>query len=709
MNNLRLLFAMITVMLTAGLVFGQTTLTVGSGSASLDGIISSGEYSSSPFVTQGGVSLYAVADGSYLYFAASWTDASQTESIAKKQWLYDGSGWTQSGNEDRIAFVWDLGQNGSDGASCTAMCHGPIMRTNVGPVDVWHWKAARSNPMGYTDDKWWDTSDRQSDPGTSTATNNADVGGRPEFMANGDPGINADFLAAAAALADFDPFGVVQPAHTVAEAVPFDVNAAFNSGDVIPGYVTRVPNGDRASVQSAGRYDNGVWTVEFRKPYGGSPYDFAVTPGSSVDFTLETFDNEGSSHPNSGFDATVYTLDFSQAPSQTVLAVTPGTPSLDGEIGAGEWTSTPLTTGAGVTLYAMADGGFLYIAATWQDATQTETIAKKQWQYDGSNWSQSGDEDRISFVWDYGQNGSDGANCTLMCHTPLMRTNVGPVDVWHWKSARGNAMGVVDDKYWDTVDRQSDPGVKAYLNNSDVGGHPEFMASGDPGSNVDFLAADAAALAVFDPFGVVLPTHAVAEAASFDANAAFSAGDVIPGYLHQIPGGDRASVESAGKFVNGTWTVEFKRAYDTGSNFDFPVIPGGVVQFSHEIFDNEGSNHFNSGFDATVYSLEFSSVPVGIEDDPGNGALPQAFELQQNYPNPFNPSTTIEYSIVKTGRVTLHIFNARGQLVRTLVDNNLAPGKYKTRFDARGFASGVYFYSLTAAGFSQSKKMILIK
>jgi hypothetical protein len=164
-----------------------------------------------------------------------------------------------------------------------------------------------------------------------------------------------------------------------------------------------------------------------------------------------------------------------------------------------------------------------------------------------------------------------------MCHAPLMHTNVGNVDVWHWKSARGNAMGVADDKYWDTADRQSDPGTSAYMDNNPIGsGFPSFMATGDPGANVDFLTADAAALNDFDPYGTVA-AHTVAVAAPFDSTVTFSAASVIPGYLHRVPAGDRASVQSAGKHGSGTWTVEFKKPY-AGGSFDFAVVPGTSVE-----------------------------------------------------------------------------------------------------------------------------------
>jgi Ethylbenzene dehydrogenase/Secretion system C-terminal sorting domain len=289
-------------------MFAQTTLTVTDGTATLDGVISQGEYTSTALVTSLGVTLYAMNDGNYLYLAATWAD--DTESIAKKQWFYDGSTWTQSGNEDRFSLVFDMGLNGSDGASCAAMCHGDgLMRTNNGFVDVWHWKGYRSNPMGFSDDKYWDTNDRQSDPGTSSASGNGPVNDLPGFMAVSDPGANVNWLVNSASLGNFDPYGVI--GSSFAEAITFDPGATFTNGDIVPGYVLRTPDGDRASVMSAGKWENGVWTVEFKRVNSGSDFDFSVPSGGTVDFTLETFDNTGSSHPNDGFDATIYTLDFS--------------------------------------------------------------------------------------------------------------------------------------------------------------------------------------------------------------------------------------------------------------------------------------------------------------------------------------------------------------------------------------------------------------
>ena len=99
--------------------------------------------------------------------------------------------------------------------------------------------------------------------------------------------------------------------------------------------------------------------------------------------------------------------------------------------------------------------------------------------------------------------------------------------------------------------------------------------------------------------------------------------------------------------------------------------------------------------------------PIGIQ--PISTEVPKRFELKQNYPNPFNPVTNIEFSIVKGGFVNLVIFNALGQQVSTLVNQDLKAGSYKYDFNASGLPSGTYYYRLTSGDFTQTNKMILVK
>ena len=88
--------------------------------------------------------------------------------------------------------------------------------------------------------------------------------------------------------------------------------------------------------------------------------------------------------------------------------------------------------------------------------------------------------------------------------------------------------------------------------------------------------------------------------------------------------------------------------------------------------------------------------------------------LVQNFPNPFNPATTIAFSLARRGHVVLAIYDVRGALVRTLVNETRTAGDYRIEWDGRNNAgtsvsSGVYFYRLSASGFRSTKKMVLLK
>ncbi|MBI5470745.1 MAG: T9SS type A sorting domain-containing protein [Ignavibacteriae bacterium] len=100
----------------------------------------------------------------------------------------------------------------------------------------------------------------------------------------------------------------------------------------------------------------------------------------------------------------------------------------------------------------------------------------------------------------------------------------------------------------------------------------------------------------------------------------------------------------------------------------------------------------------------------------GATGLPSAFVLHQNYPNPFNPSTRIKFRIGDVGgqrsevsRVMLKVYDVLGREVATLVDENLSAGKYEATFDAKGLASGLYFYRLQSGSFVETKKLMVLR
>ena len=86
-----------------------------------------------------------------------------------------------------------------------------------------------------------------------------------------------------------------------------------------------------------------------------------------------------------------------------------------------------------------------------------------------------------------------------------------------------------------------------------------------------------------------------------------------------------------------------------------------------------------------------------------------SFELEQNYPNPFNPSTKIKFNIPMTEKVKIEVFNAVGNKVATLLNEVKEAGSHEIQLNADNWATGAYFYKISAGNFSATKKMLLIK
>jgi len=157
------------------------------------------------------------------------------------------------------------------------------------------------------------------------------------------------------------------------------------------------------------------------------------------------------------------------------------------------------------------------------------------------------------------------------------------------------------------------------------------------------------------------------------------------------------------------WAPTNKPATDAASNlwFDFDPNGGhGYVWHCH-IIDHEDNEMMR---------------PYNVNPNPNNPSVlakhlgeneiasVTEFSLEQNYPNPFNPTTAINFSVPNENTlVSLKIYNSIGQEVGTLINQIIPAGNHKVYFDAAGLASGVYFYTLTAGNFVESKKMVLLK
>lgn len=112
--------------------------------------------------------------------------------------------------------------------------------------------------------------------------------------------------------------------------------------------------------------------------------------------------------------------------------------------------------------------------------------------------------------------------------------------------------------------------------------------------------------------------------------------------------------------------------------------------------------------------ITVNGVGEGVSNVDDNNQISQVTELQGNYPNPFNPETDIRFSVKEAGRVSLKIFNIKGQLVKTLVNERVKQGNHQIIWDGRDnygteVASGIYMYRLITKTYNQTKKMMLMK
>jgi len=185
------------------------------------------------------------------------------------------------------------------------------------------------------------------------------------------------------------------------------------------------------------------------------------------------------------------------------------------------------------------------------------------------------------------------------------------------------------------------------------------------------------------------------------------------------------SIAVSGSQVNVVWQDErdgnpnteiyFKRSTDGGTIWDADtrltnnnassIYPSIAVSGSqiNVVWSCDRDSIYNN----EIYFKRNPTGNVGIQNI--SSEIPSKYSLSQNYPNPFNNTSNFKFEIAKLGEVKIIVYDVMGREVQTLVNESLKPGTYETTLDGSQLTSGVYFYKMITDGFSETKRMILLR
>lgn len=139
-----------------------------------------------------------------------------------------------------------------------------------------------------------------------------------------------------------------------------------------------------------------------------------------------------------------------------------------------------------------------------------------------------------------------------------------------------------------------------------------------------------------------------------------------------------------------------------------------IGQLYEGTFDSKGmltviGNSYLGISPNVCYVMQFYIPGVTLDVKEIPSGIPRTFALSQNYPNPFNPKTLIRFEIPSATDAKLTVYDVLGREVAMLLDKRVTPGTYEADWDASGMPSGMYFYRLQTATFTETKKMLLVK
>jgi photosystem II stability/assembly factor-like uncharacterized protein len=152
-------------------------------------------------------------------------------------------------------------------------------------------------------------------------------------------------------------------------------------------------------------------------------------------------------------------------------------------------------------------------------------------------------------------------------------------------------------------------------------------------------------------------------------------------------------------------SINIMRTSNCGLNWHTSWMSNGVI---NSIYFVNSATGFAVGDNGLILRT-FTSGLTGVKIKNISSEIPSAYSLSQNYPNPFNPVAKIKFAMLKSGDAKIVVYDVMGREVQTLINESMQAGTYETTFDGSALNSGVYFYKLTADGYSETKRMILIK
>ena len=136
-----------------------------------------------------------------------------------------------------------------------------------------------------------------------------------------------------------------------------------------------------------------------------------------------------------------------------------------------------------------------------------------------------------------------------------------------------------------------------------------------------------------------------------------------------------------------------------------PLTTGKIIIYANGNSVNFNGNNSGDEWNYALNKTVLIKDPLQGINDPGNLS---SFRLEQNYPNPFNPSTTINYSLPSSGKISLKIYDVTGNQMAVLEEGFKEKGTYNVNYKAN-LASGIYFYRLQYSEGVITRKMLLLK